>query len=223
MCYVGGHASTGKSTGVGAGASRNGCAGRSGCQAVPDCGGARSFASDGRDVTGPGVEGRRRRGRCHAACELRAETLGPAAAGTAAAAAQGRSSSRLVHRFVDRAARAALDPAEVRRRVSCERRSHAAQVAGVDAAEAERRARERDVTAIDRWVHVDWPRIKESPPTETDAGFLGRKRLFDGSAHATNMGSVWANAALAASAGASHAGLGDRDADGLAAAPPTRV
>lgn len=64
---------------------------------------------------------------------------------------------------------------------------------------------------------------KKSPPTECHTGFLGRKRLFDGPARPADVGSMWPNTATGPSPSALHAGLGHRDADGLAPAPSVGV
>lgn len=144
------HATTWKSSGVGAGAARGGGACRSGCEAVGDRGGAGPQRAYRESVVGQGPQGGNRRGRRHAPSGSRAEALGPASAVAAAAVAQRGSGPRLVDRLVDRAAGPATDRAEVRPHVSCELRSHAAQVAGLDAAKARtpspRAGRRRDRT-----------------------------------------------------------------------------
>jgi transposase len=60
----------------------------------------------------------------------------------------------------------------------------------------QRRAIERDETAIQRWVQQEWPRVKKSPSVEGASGLPGRNGDSPGPVGAANVGAVWRNASV---------------------------
>jgi transposase len=60
----------------------------------------------------------------------------------------------------------------------------------------ERRARERDETAIERWRTHDWPRIKKRATNRVSHRFSRRIRVHAATGGATDVGPAWTDADL---------------------------